>query len=229
MDARELQRRESQFGSEVVASIGYVVGGGLKENLRVRLTIPSQEVQEGAFVVIRSLGWHFYGLVTDMQLGATDPRFADEQSETRLPAGLSNLLHGQTLFTNLEVLPALMFEVGPDPGSPEYASWLAAHQENLPRPLPVKTVPAHHAFVYPAGPGDIAEIFGKPEAEGNFVIGYTREQEHPICINLDKLVQRSSGVFGATGTGKSFLTRIVLASLIHYNHASMLVFDMHNE
>jgi DNA helicase HerA-like ATPase len=61
------------------------------------------------------------------------------------------------------------------------------------------------------------------------VIGYTREQEHPVCINLDKLVQRSSGVFGATGTGKSFLTRIVLAGLIHYNHASMLVFDMHNE
>ena len=65
--------------------IGYIVGGGLKENLRVRLTLPSQSVQEGAFVVIESGTWQFYGLVTDLQLGSTDPRFADEQRETRLP------------------------------------------------------------------------------------------------------------------------------------------------
>jgi hypothetical protein len=34
--------------------IGYVVGGGLKENLRVRLQVPALEVQEGGFVVIES-------------------------------------------------------------------------------------------------------------------------------------------------------------------------------
>ncbi len=87
-------------------SIGYVVGGGLKENLKVRLTVPPQDVQEGSFVVIHSADWQFYGLVTDLQLGSTDPRFADEQSEARLPAGLAGLLHGQTLYTNEEVLTA---------------------------------------------------------------------------------------------------------------------------
>jgi len=210
------------------ASIGYIVGGGLKENLRVRLTIPSQEMQEGAFVVIESGDWQFYGLVTDLQLGATDPRFADEQSETRLPAELARLLHGQTLFTNLEVLPALMLERGPDPASPQYEAWRLEHPED-PHPMPVKTIPPHHAPVRPAQPGDIAEIFGDPGKEGNFVIGYTREQGHPVCMDLAKFVQRSSGVFGATGTGKSFLARIVLAGLIQYNAASVLVFDMHNE
>ena len=54
----------------------------------------------------------------------------------------------------------------------------------------------------------------RTDKEGNFVIGYTREQEHPVCLNLDKFVQRSAGVFGATGTGKSFLTRLMLAGLI---------------
>src|SRR4030042_5980109 len=103
--------------------IGYVVSGGLKENLRVRLTIPAHQVQEGAFVVIESGDWLFYGLVTDLQLGATDPRFADEQSEKRFPPRLAELLHGQTLFTNLEVLPALMLERGPDPNSSEYDAW----------------------------------------------------------------------------------------------------------
>jgi hypothetical protein len=214
------------------SSIGYVVGGGLKENLRVRLTLPAQQVQEGGFVVVESGEWLFYGLVTDLQLGATDPRFADEQSERRLPAGMARLLHGQTLFTNLEVLPALMLERGPEPGSPDYENWRGAIDAGLrpePRPLPVKTIPPHHAPVRLAGPGDIAEIFGRSEQPGNFVIGYTREQEHPVCLNLDRFVQRSSGVFGATGTGKSFLARLLLAGLIHYNKASVLVFDMHNE
>jgi len=214
------------------SAIGYIVGGGLRESLRVRLTIPAQEVQEGGFVVVESGDWLFYGLVTDLQLGATDPRFADEQSETRLPVELARLLHGQTLFTNLEVLPALMLERGPDPGSPAYAAWREQIDLGLrdqPRPLPVKTIPPHHAAVRLASSGDIAEIFGQAGDKGNFVIGYTREQEHPVCIDLDKFVQRSSGVFGATGTGKSFLTRLVLAGLIQHNRASVLVLDMHNE
>ncbi len=211
--------------------IGYIIGGGLKEKFRVRLEVPSKDVQEGAFVVIENTPWHFYGLVTDIQLGATNPRFADEQSEARFPPDVARLLHGQTLYTNLEVLPALMLEVGPELGSPEYQRWMSAIDAGLhdqPRPLPVKTVPPHHSKVYLAHEGDIAEIFGKDE-KGNFVIGYTREQDHPVRINMEKFVQRSSGIFGATGTGKSFLTRMVLAGLIQYNAASVLVFDMHNE
>ncbi|MEA3439523.1 MAG: ATP-binding protein [Chloroflexota bacterium] len=214
--------------------IGYIVGGGLKENLRIRLTVPSQEVQEGAFVVIRSGDWMFYGLVTDIYLGATDPRFADEQSELRLPPDLARMLHGQTLYTNLEVLPALMQECGPDPdiNNQEYNRWVEQVDSGLrehPHPLPVKTIPPHHSEVFLADAGDIVEIFGEPDVKGNYVIGYTREQGHPVCVNLEKFVQRSSGIFGATGTGKSFLTRIILAGLIKLNQASVLVLDMHNE
>ncbi len=212
--------------------IGYLVGGGLKENFRVRLTVSPQEIQEGAFVVIQSGDWNYYGIVVDIQLGATDPRFADEQTETRYPANIARALHGHTLYANLEVLPNLMLEIGPEPGSPDYKDWQGAIEAGLkeaPRVLPVKNVPPHHAQVYLADQGDIAEIFGEPGTGGNFVVGFTREQNHPVCIDLDKFVQRSSGVFGATGTGKSFLTRIVLAGLIHYNKASVLVLDMHNE
>jgi uncharacterized protein len=214
--------------------IGYVIGGGLKDSFSARLTVDPLDVQEGGFVVIDSGDYRFYGLVTDLRLGATDPRFADEQSETRLPPNLAKALHGQTLYTNLEILPALMLERGPEPGTPEYKLWRAENADTLsgtsdPRPIPVKTVPMHHAPVSLADQADIATIFGDPDKDGNFVIGYTREQGHPVCINLDKFVQRSSGVFGATGTGKSFLTRLVLAGLMHHNKASVLVLDMHNE
>ena len=125
--------------NDTMQAIGYIVGGGLKENLHVRLSIPANQVQEGGFVVVESGNWLFYGLVTDLQLGATDPRFADEQSETRFPPQLAKLLHGQTLYTNLEVLPALMLERGPEPGSQEYDDWLNKLNGQEPRPGPVKT------------------------------------------------------------------------------------------
>ncbi len=212
--------------------IGYLVGGGLKENFRVRLIVSPQEIQEGAFVVIQSGEWNYYGIVTDIVLGATDPRFADEQMEGRFPAHIAQALHGQTLYANLEVLPNLMLEIGPELGTPEHKQWqgkIAAGLKDEPRILPVKNVPPHHAQVFLANEGDIAEIFGDPAEKSNFIIGYTREQGHPVCIDMEKFVQRSSGVFGATGTGKSFLTRLVLAGLMHYNKASVFVLDMHNE
>lgn len=211
--------------------IGYLIGGGLKENFRVRLTVSPQEIQEGAFVVIQSGEWNYYGIVTDIQLGATDPRFADEQMEGRFAPQISKALHGQTLYANLEVLPNLMLEVGPDEGSPEYKDWrgkIDAGLKDQPHVLPVKNVPLHHAQVSLANEGDIAEIFGKDE-NPFFEIGRTREGNSPVRINLKKLVQRSSGIFGATGSGKSFLTRITLAGLIHKTDVSLLVFDMHNE
>ncbi len=209
--------------------IGYVVGGGLKANLQVRLNVPAQSVQEGAFVVAESGGWLFYGLVTDLLLGSTDPRFADEPSEGRLPRELSRLLHGQTLFTNLEMMPALMMEQGPAPDDPGYDVWFQKVLDEQIRPEPVKTVPQHHAQVRLARAEDIAEIFGKEDKGGFFRIGDTIEGGHPVCVNLDKLVQRSAGIFGATGTGKSFLTRVILAGLIKRDKTSVLIFDMHNE
>src|SRR5512140_3999701 len=108
-------------------SIGYLVGGSLKDNFRVRLTVDPLTVQEGAFVVIESGIFQFYGLVTDLELGATDPRFADEQSEIRLAPALAQAPHGQTLYTHLAVLPALMLDRGPEPGSQEYEEWLRLH------------------------------------------------------------------------------------------------------
>ncbi len=210
-------------------NIGYIVGGGLKANLQARLTVSPQTVQEGAFVVVESGGWLFYGLVTDLQLGATDPRFADEQTESRLPPHLAKLLHGQTLYTNMEILNTLMMEQGPEPDSPEYDAWFQQVLEEKIYPIPAKTVPQHHAEVRLATAGDIAEIFGKPGAGPFFRIGDTLEQAHPVCVNLDKLVQRSAGIFGATGTGKSFLTRVILAGLIQRGKTAVLIFDMHNE
>ena len=207
--------------------IGFVSGGGLEANLQVRLTVPAQDVQSGAFVVMDSGHWRFYGLVTDLQLGAIDLQYANQLNINRFDPALATLLNKQTLFTNLAVMPALMLERGPELDSPVYKQWRASLTKK-PNPMPVKTVPDHHTPVRLADKADIAEIFGE-ESKTVFRVGETREQGHGVCLDLEKFVQRSSGIFGTTGSGKSFLARMILAGLIHADKASTLIFDMHNE
>ncbi len=212
-------------------SIGKVVGGSLQEGFIVRLNVPPQHVQEGAFVVVESGDYLFYGLVTDLRLGTTNERVLDEQIGERFTPALGDMLQEQMLYANLAIYPVLMLERGPAPGTPEYERFMAEierGEREEPRPKPIKTIPSHLADVRLATAGDIAEIFGK-EGDKRFVIGHTREQGHAVRIDLEKFVQRSAGIFGATGTGKSFLTRILLAGLIHHDAAATLVFDMHNE
>lgn len=209
-------------------SIGYVSGGGLEANLQVRLTVPVGEVQEGAFVVTDSQNWRFYCLVTDIQLQALDERYAGEVSGARFTPQLAALLDKATLFPTLAVMPVLMMEIGPDLNAPEYEAWRALNPEDS-QPSTVKTLPEHHSKVRLAAAEDISKIFGAENGKEIFRIGETREQGHPICLNLKKFVQRSAGIFGTTGSGKSFLARMILAGLIKYGAASTLIFDMHNE
>ncbi len=196
--------------------------------MQVKLTVPAQTVQEGAFVVMDSGTLRFYGLVTDLQLAAIDPNYASQLNSERFNPRLGQYLNQNTLYTNLAVMPALMLDRGPDPASPEYAVW-AQNRPEISKPITVKTVPDHHAPVKLANAEDIAQIFGREDGKTIFRVGETREQGHAVCLNLEKLVQRSSGIFGTTGSGKSFLARMILAGLIHANNASALIFDMHNE
>jgi uncharacterized protein len=208
--------------------IGYIIGGGLKEGFRIRLTVPADQVQEGSFVVCDNGRFRYFGLITDLQLGATDPRFADEKSD-RLQPAIQQALLGKTLFTTLDMYPTLLMDRGPDDPSALF-DWQERVERGLenPGPKPVKTVPAHHAAVRQADEADVAAIFGE-DGPGMFVVGHTIEQGYPVRLDLNKFVKRSSGIFGATGTGKSFLTRMVLAGLMQADAAAALVFDMHNE
>ena len=219
---------ENNLDNPLISQIGYVTGGGLEANLQVRLNVQPQSVLEGAFVVIDSNNWRFYGLVTDLRLTAIDEQYATQINAQRFSVHLAEMLNQQTLYTNLAVMPVLMMETGPAIDSPEYAAWRQTHTDEQ-KPITVKTVPSHHAPVKLADRADIATIFGEENNQNVFRVGSTREQGHPVCLDLDKFVQRSSGIFGTTGSGKSFLARMILAGLINNDKASTLIFDMHNE
>ena len=206
--------------------IGYITGGSLKEGFTARLTVSPDMVQEGSFVVIEDGPRVFYGLVTNLKLCAVDTRFTDAHTMNRFPPALREQVAAHTLYTEVEIMPALMQNIGYAPGTPGYDPF----DKNIdPEPLPVKMVPPHHSPMRAAERFDVAAIFGSATDPKFFEVGSTREQGHPVAINMEKFVQRSSGIFGSTGTGKSYLTRMILAGLIRSKQASALVFDMHAE
>ncbi|MCB0172490.1 MAG: ATP-binding protein, partial [Anaerolineae bacterium] len=96
-------------------------------------------------------------------------------------------------------------------------------------PRPVKTIPGHFSLVRAADEDDVNMVFGA-EDEQHFHIGEPLDMEN-VQVNLDlvRMVERSVGIFGKSGTGKSFLTRLLLAGVIKRRAAVSLIFDMHND
>ena len=74
-------------------------------------------------------------------------------------------------------------------------------------PAAAKTIPPHFARAFSATEQDVAAVFGS-EDQRHFWIGNPLDMETKVCLDLDELVKRSIGVFGKSGTGKTFLTRL---------------------
>jgi hypothetical protein len=97
------------------------------------------------------------------------------------------------------------------------------------QPRPIKTIPSHFSPVFEASAADVARVFGE-EDDTHFYVGTPLDMEAvQVNLDLERLVERSSGVFGKTGTGKSFVTRTLLVGIIKSGLASSLIFDMHND
>ncbi|MDW8327779.1 MAG: ATP-binding protein [Anaerolineales bacterium] len=202
--------------------LGVVVGGSLSEGLTVKLEagdvergVPPgaviEELAVGKYVVVEGASRRrFFSIVTDIALGHANPDLLNAPPDADDDFA-RHIYATELAFGRLEVAPMLVLEDGAD------------------APKPVKTVPAHFSPVYEATPEDVARIFGG-EDETHWHIGEPLDMEN-IKVNLDlkRFVERSSGVFGKSGTGKSFITRTILAGIVRANVAVNLIFDMHND
>lgn len=94
-------------------------------------------------------------------------------------------------------------------------------------PLPVKQLPSLGSEMHEADQSDIEKLFGS-SSPPNWVIG-AMGGGHNLPIDLEKLVKRPVGIFGATGTGKSFIVRVVVSGLIQNRVGGNLIFDFHGD
>jgi DNA helicase HerA-like ATPase len=194
--------------------LGIVVGGSLSKGLDVKLDQGTviEGLAVGRYVVVHGqTGRRFFSIVTDVQLDALNP-FVEKSPPDTSDSFLNRVYQGTVVFGRVHISPMLMLEKD---GS---------------EPKPIKTVPSHFTPVYPASEEEVALIFGQEEQPGYFYVGDPLEMEGVhVALDLHRFVERSAGIFGKTGTGKTFLTRTLLAGLVRESVAVSLVFDMHNE
>jgi DNA helicase HerA-like ATPase len=199
--------------SQDIKELGLITSGSLVEGLQMKLGAERsvEEVKAGKFVVIHGLYHQFFSLITDVRLDASSPNIL-VNPPSKDEELLRSVLSGTNTYATIELRPMLM---------------LANREEEL---RPVKTIPPHFAPVSEATHEDVSTVFGKEDTKGKFFnIGSPLDMDIPVCVNLDRFVERSNGIFGKSGTGKTFLTRVMLAGVIRYGKAVNLIFDMHNE
>jgi hypothetical protein len=195
--------------------LGMVVSGSLTDGLEVRLDPSASivEIKVGAFINVQGEHRRFFGVVTDVALRSTDPSLSQTPPDVSDPY-VVQVVSGTAAYGIIKVEP--MLALSDDP--------LAA----LDGPQPAKTVPPHFSEVSLATERDIQLIFGS-EDERHFWIGNPLDMETRLCLDLAEFVKRSNGVFGKSGTGKTFLTRLLLIGILQSGTASNLVFDMQSE
>ncbi|MCK4265507.1 DUF87 domain-containing protein [Candidatus Babeliales bacterium] len=192
--------------------IGHILSGSLIEGLIMRLDpgYSLEDIKTGKFVSIQGEQYTFFSLIMDLELEVTHPDillFPPTEQEQLL----RDVLGQRDIYAKVSLRPMLMLD----------------KQKKL---LPPKTVPGHFAPVYEASAQDVANIFGDEKKDKKFFnVGTPLDMETPVCLNLDKFIERSNGIFGRTGTGKTFLTRLILSALVKSEKAVNLIFDMHSE
>ncbi len=197
-----------------------VVGGSLSEGLDVKLDrdVGLEDLAVGRYVVAQGRRAKFFCMVTDVALDSINPLVAKQPPDVSDPF-LAAVYRGTATFGTVHLSPLLLLEAGKTDAKP------------------VKTVPEHFTPVSTASQAEVDQVFG-PEGERKvggkiahfFHVGEPLDMANvKITLSLERLVERSSGVFGKSGTGKTFLSRLLLAGVIQQRVAVNLIFDMHNE
>jgi DNA helicase HerA-like ATPase len=199
--------------------LGVLIDGTFTAGLTIRLDpgCSTEGLRMGSFVVLEGDENLYFSMVSDMQLRATDASLLSDPPREASPF-VRGALTGTSTYATVQVRPMLMMPK-PDP---------LRFLDETGGPQPVRTIPMHFAALCEATDSDFGAVFGQ-EGGKNFVIGRPLTMDVPVCLKLDRFVERSTGIFGQSGTGKSMLARILLSGIIKTRTAVCLIFDMHNE
>ncbi|NDJ61110.1 MAG: ATP-binding protein [Chloroflexi bacterium] len=204
----------SYFATEADLRLGVLVGGSLSKGLVIKLDsgVSIEDLAVGRYIVVHGENKRFFCMITDILLDHTNPEIQSAPPDISDPF-LRAVYSGTAAYGKIHAQPMLAID----------------DSEGQATPKPVKTIPGHFVSVLNATVSDVNAVFGK-EDETHFNVGTPLELETTqINLNLRRLVERSVGIFGKSGTGKSFLTRLLLAGVIARGQAVNLIFDMHND
>ena len=228
--------------------LGSVIQGSLSKGLEVRLhaDVSVEDMRVGKFLVVRGVRSHFFCMLTDVSLGTSSARILSNPPNPNDDFLLA-VLAGSSTYGTIELSPMLMLTAEREKQQAIFDPLGGGVRENKValgnlasfesqtgadiELLPVKTIPSHFSQVFDAKETDFRAVFGWEDDpyRRNFAIGKPIDMDVAVCLDLDRFVERSNGVFGKSGTGKSFLTRLLLSGIIRKQAAVNLIFDMHSE
>jgi DNA helicase HerA-like ATPase len=204
-----------------MSRLGLLVAGSLSEGLAARLdpTVAIEDVRLGKFVKIVGQKYEYFCLVTDVQLDSANMDVLRDPpgDPSAVDVFLRHVLSGTTTYAIVKLKPELMLA----------NATTDDEQDGAPRPA--RSIPPHFSSVSEATTEDFERVFGHDDGRTHFQVGQPIDMDVPVCLDLRRFVERSNGIFGKSGTGKSFLTRLLLCGVIKANAAVNLIFDMHSE
>jgi len=186
---------------------GEIISGSFSEGLWARFSEQKKQTLSlniADFVVIEDRGTSFFSAISDISLSENFRKFFEE----KIPDLLKEALLKESSYL-LKLEPLLVF------------------QEDG-KVIKARSTPSFLAPVRLALLEDFQKVFGRSTRE-HFLLGAFKDTSFSFLLNLKTFCERSNGIFGKSGTGKSFITRIILAGILAKELASVLVFDMHNE
>jgi DNA helicase HerA-like ATPase len=197
--------------------IGKIIGGSYSEGLAIKVEDDSvvESTRIGTILVSETAKRKYYCMLTDMVIEGMN-----KQALTELPRGTSNYLlnritKGTSIYTVFKAQPVLSFDL--------------EERKNQ----PIRNIPPHASSVRRATYNDISDVFGSFEKDPNryFPVGniLDMDESSTVCIDMERFIERSSGIYGRTGTGKSFIARLLMAGIILCDKASLLIFDAHSD
>ena len=212
----QADRDSNGSGPTARALLGQVTAADTERGVTVHLRREQavELLRQGQFVVVEGEHVRFFGTINSFRLATTDPMVGMDPPDAG-SALIRETLSRSTTYVECNVRTAL--ELSP---------------EGTPRPA--RTIPGPFSQAFVAGQKDYEMVFGQ-EDKHHFIMGSPRELDEkiasqaPICIDLRKFVERSNGIFGRSGTGKSVLARLLMCGLIRSDACVNLIFDMHSE
>jgi len=198
-------------------NIGKVIGGSFLEGISIKIDDDSlvEDTRIGSILVSETNKKKYYCMLTDMVIEGMN-----RQSLVELPHGTSSSLlniitRGTSIYTVFKAQPVLAFD------------------KTLFKNEPIRNIPLHSSSVRRASKEDITDVFGSYQKDPKrfFQIGSLIDMDDSaeVCLDLERFIERSSGIYGRTGTGKSFLARLIMAGIILSDKASLLIFDAHSD
>ncbi|MFU0799479.1 MAG: ATP-binding protein [Xylanivirga thermophila] len=200
---------------------GSILRGSLSGGCDVRLDVGQsiEDIKVGTFCVIEGRRYDFFSMVVDESIEAVNPKALYETADNS-PI-LSDIVHGTGIIEEIKLQPMVLIDKEDDEP--------ITNLNRSEKIRPVKSIPSHLSLVREAYKEDVYNIFGEPD-DTHFYVGTPLDMDDiEVCIDLEKFIERSNGIFGKSGTGKTFYTRLMLCGMIRSKLCNVLVFDMHSE